>query len=84
MEEVGKTSGTLRLQGLAAKVVQGEAGGRPELALVARCLYLAEMAYVFPRWQDWETSLAAGGPRFVRCAPQWPDHPQALSYAPST
>ena len=55
----------LCLQGLSAKVVQGQAGGRADIALVAQCMSLAEVAYACPAWQDWRQSGGAGA-RYVR------------------
>ncbi len=53
------------VQGLSAKVVQGQAGGRTDIALVAQCMFLAEVAYACPAWQDWRQGDAAGA-RYVR------------------
>ena len=58
----------LASQGLAVKVVQGQAGGRADIALVAKCMYLSEIAYTCPGWQDWREDDAIGV-RYVRWVP---------------
>ena len=50
------------LQGWAAKVVQGDLGERPNVALVARAMYIAEVAGTRPRWPSWQP----GDTQFVR------------------
>jgi hypothetical protein len=38
----------MALQGWAAKVVQGDVGGRPDVALAARAMYIAEVNQTKP------------------------------------
>jgi hypothetical protein len=52
-------------QGWAAKVVQGDLGGRPDVGLAARAMYNAEVNQTKPLWAAWR----ANDTQFVRYGP---------------
>lgn len=52
----------IELQGWAVKVVQGDIGGRPDAALAARAMYIAEVNQTKPLWAAWR----AKDTQFVR------------------
>lgn len=58
------------LQAWAAKVVQGDLGSRPDVALAARAMYIVEVNQTKPLWAAWR----ANDTQFVRYTP-WPSAP---------